>query len=201
MRKRYAAVLLLCLLCLSWVLPSAAATTFGRLTIVDVASPVCLYYAADAGGNLSEMFVQAPLGNILDEHNAVRNAASLWEYAKSQELYDQIEVPDNNGQIRFDGLEIGIYLVASETEDFLPFLIQIPLRVDGVLTYDVEAKPKQGGSDPTIPSRPTDPGAPGTGIPQTGTSVIPMYGLLILGTLLTLVGLYEVVRGRKEQYD
>lgn len=203
MKKRNALLLLLCLLVLLPVCPAAyAASEVGSLTVTDVDSPVCLYYAADAGGNLSEIFETLPLGNILDDKKAVQNAGALWKYAREQELYDQIETPDASGKILFSALDVGIYLVASYEDDFLPFLIQVPLRVDGTFTYDVEAKPKQGGSDPTVPSQPDDPGTPGTGgIPQTGNSVIPMYALLALGTALTFAGLYEMIQGRKENHE
>ena len=54
---------------------------------------------------------------------------------------------------------------------------------------------------PSVPDAPTEPEGPEPAIPQTGISVIPMYTLLALGTVLTLAGLYEMIRGREEHHE
>ena len=115
--------------------------------------------------------------------------------------------------------------------EFEPFLVSIPTKIEGKLIYDVVAQPKldesdpstptdpTDPSDPTDPDSPTDPGTPtgptepvdpsspttpsdpGPNIPQTGESVIPQYLLLVIGTLVTLAGLYELIAGRKESHE
>ena len=102
---------------------------------------------------------------------------------------------DANGQVSFDGLEVGVYLVMQdergegENRYFLsPFLITIPYRnPDGTLSYDVTADSKPIGiykeqvPPPTPPTPPT--------IPQTGQLWWPVAALGAAGVLLLTFGI------------
>lgn len=102
---------------------------------------------------------------------------------------------DANGQVSFDGLEVGLYLVMQdargegENRYFLsPFLISIPYRnADGSLSYDItaDAKPigiyKEQVPPPTPPTPPT--------IPQTGQLWWPVAALGAAGVLALTFGL------------
>ena len=102
---------------------------------------------------------------------------------------------DANGQVSFDGLEVGLYLVMQdargegENRYFLsPFLITIPYRnADGSLSYDItaDAKPigiyKEQVPPPIPPTPPT--------IPQTGQLWWPVAALGAAGVLLVVMGM------------
>ena len=103
---------------------------------------------------------------------------------------------DANGQVSFDGLEVGVYLVMQdergegENRYFLsPFLITIPYKnPDGTLSYDVTADSKPLGIyKEQVPPPPTPPTPPT--IPQTGQLWWPVAALGAAGVLLLTFGL------------
>jgi hypothetical protein len=101
---------------------------------------------------------------------------------------------DANGQVSFDGLEVGVYLVMQdergegENRYFLsPFLITIPYRnPDGTLSYDVTADSKPLGIyKEQVPPPPTPTPKK---IPQTGQLWWPVAALGAAGVLALTVG-------------
>lgn len=107
---------------------------------------------------------------------------------------------------------------------FAPFLISIPLWENGWPIYDVTAHPKaERPSSPDSPDRPdqpeqldtpdvpVDPDTPENpdtpdspeqpSLPQTGTDPFPVYALLTGGTLLTVLGLADLLRQRRHPHD
>lgn len=104
---------------------------------------------------------------------------------------------DANGQVSFDGLEVGLYLVMQdargegENRYFLsPFLISIPYRnADGSLSYDITADAKPIGIyKEQVPPPPT-PDTPPKKIPQTGQLWWPVAALGAAGVLALTFGL------------
>jgi len=191
---RLFAVLMLLLLPVS----SAAAQT-GSLLIQEIDHPVALYQVTDENGEFTEAFSQC--GPSLSSADQVEAAKELKRYAQSHRIPGKTIIPER-GEAFFTPLDEGTYLVCSlrEKGEFAPFFLNIPIRLDGKPIYHVQAKPKLGG-DPgeTESTRPPETRPSDAEIPQTGTSVIPRYTLMVLGTLFTLAGLYEVLAGREEQ--
>lgn len=189
---------------------SAAAAQTGSLLVKGIDHPVCLYQVANAQGELTEEFVESNLPPAITD--PVKTAKELQTYVRKHKITGQKATPIQ-GEACFEPLEEGLYLVCSlhTKGEFAPFLLSIPTTLNGQTIYHVEAKPKLDDIPPETedpdPSetRPSDKENDKSGthtIPQTGTSVIPKYGLLILGTLITLTGLYQVLSGREENsYD
>ena len=181
---------------------SATAAQMGSLLILEIDHPVCVYRVIDADGKITEAFADSGLmPNIADP---VAAAKALQKYVKENNISGQMKVPVR-GEAYYASMEEGTYLVCSlhREGEFAPFLLSIPTRLNGEVVYHVEAKPKSDDTPPeTETTCPTETRPSGSDIPQTGDSVIPKYALLILGTLTTLLGLYQVLSGREEtRYD
>ena len=195
--KRRNLIRWLALLLLVLIPVSASAAQLGSLLVQEIDHPVCLYHVADLQGNFTSDFS----GYIQSEDvtDAAETAKIVQRYVLDHNVTGQKLTPEN-GEALFENLQTGTYLVCSlrTPGEFAPFLLPIPTLLDGEIIYDIQAKPKiediprerdPGSGD----SRPND-----KEIPQTGTSVIPQYVLMVLGTLMTLAGLYEVLAGREE---
>lgn len=209
MRKNKLAVLLAALMCLILCAFPAPAAQSGSLRVTVADEPgleVLLYRVADENGILTEAFSGAEMApeTLLDTLEAKKNAQTLYSFARDKEISAETAVIGENGAAVFAGLELGCYLVAcaGETPSFDPFLAFIPTVINGETVYDVEAEPKAEEPDPTTePPETQEPTEPAPSIPQTGNSVIPEYVLLGLGCLLALIGMAELLRGRKEAHE
>jgi hypothetical protein len=207
MHKKRGIRLLLALLCIMTLPVSVSAAQNGSLLIVDTEEAVSLFQVADAGGTLLPDFATAPVENLQEETNMVKNAKVLAEHAKQESLIGDERVPDAMGNVSYTPLEEGIYLICSMASDaeFNPFLVFIPTQINGEAVYDINAKPKEEippeSTDPTVPTVPTEPSEPPADIPQTGNSVWPKYLLLIFGTLSVLLGIADLLHGREKQYE
>lgn len=192
---------LITLVLLLLVLPvSAAAVQTGSLMLQEIRHPVILYRVAGADGTLSGAFADYPENPPFEDPE--KEAKQLQTYALQNRIKGQTSEPED-GDAFFESLEEGLYLVCSlrERAEFAPFLLNIPTQLNGKTIYHIQAKPKQEDPPPeTGAAHPTEKPSDSV-IPQTGNSVIPRYSLMILGSAITLVGLYEVIRGREEQFD
>lgn len=194
MNKRIRWLILLVLLLIPF---SASAASAGSLLIQEIEEPVCLYQVSDASGSFAGEFKNCSLSPVFNDWD--KDARKLQTYAQQNQISGRALTPQQ-GEAFYDSLEEGLYLVCSLAQpgEFSPFLMAIPMELDGKPIYHVKAKPKLDDAPPetegTYPSeKPSD-----TRIPQTGTSVIPQYALLVLGTLTTLAGLYQVVSEKEE---
>ena len=197
-KNRWIAVLTVLLLLLA--VPKAMAAEQGSIKVCGIEHTVSVFSIASADGTLKDDFADAPV-DITDEKQAVSNAKTLWKYAKEHQISGWDQQADAGGNAMFAPLEEGLYLLVStaEEEEFDPFLVKIPTVIDGKRVYHIEAEPKQEEDPPTEPTTPpTEPPKPN--IPQTGTSVIPKYLLMGCGILVTLTGLFMMIRG-KESYE
>ena len=197
-KNRWIAVLTVLLLLLA--VPKAMAAEQGSIKICGIEKTISLFSVASADGTLTDDFAEAPV-DITDEKQAVSNAKALWNFAKERQLIGWEQQADAEENVMFTPLEEGLYLLVSTAEEaeFDPFLVKIPTVIDGKLVYHIEAEPKQEENPPTEPTTPpTEPPKPN--IPQTGTSVIPKYLLMGCGILVTLTGLFLMIRG-KESYE
>lgn len=120
-------------------------------------------------------------------------AKALAFFCEKEHLYTSTAVTDKNGELRFDELDLGLYLVARTrtdpaNEDFItdPLLVFIPGIVNGEVIYDVVSTPKFSYSSQVIPD---DPKTSSDGsLPQTGQLMWPVTVLAVLGCFLILGG-------------
>lgn len=206
MHKKRGIRLLAALLCIMALSVSVLAAQSGSLLIGGIEETVCLFQVADASGTLLPDFAAAPVENLQEENNMVKNAKVLVEYAKQESLAGDKRTPDSAGNVSYTPLEEGVYLICSVASDaeFNPFLVFIPTQINGEAVYDIKAKPKpkeESLPEATDPTVPTEPSEPPSDIPQTGNSVWPQYLLLILGTVSVLLGVADLLRGREKQYE
>lgn len=108
---------------------------------------------------------EADLSNL----SAAGLAQTLADYAEKQKLTGTSAAIGNDGKAEFSGIKLGLYLIvqtkaASGYEKALPFLVSVPMYVDGSYVYDVDATPKITPVKPT----PSDPDTP-TPTPDTPT--------------------------------
>lgn len=202
MRKLPVRCFLPILLCLLLGCMTVFAAESGSLRIVDVENVVALYPVAGYDGSLTETFRNASVTDILEESKSVENAAILDLFANDNQISGQEQAPAESKEVYYSSLETGVYLVRSmhSEPEFAPFLVGIPMQINGQVLYHVTAEPKaQEPTAPTEPTVPTEPVEPEPEIPQTGNSVWPQYVLLVLGVLTITVGFVEMIRGREKQ--
>ena len=139
----------------------AAGTPTGSITVrvetLDGDIPIPgyrLHFVRVAGydGVLTADFAGAGISaeTMLDQSANAKNAEKLLPLASEGEAL----VCDDGGEIRFDGLEAGIYMIwAAEDNElsFLPFLVYMPTVVNGAADWDVLALPK-AEKEPVIPA-------------------------------------------------
>ena len=171
-----------------------------------------------------------PADSLFSEQDKSANARTLADWASAHSLTGTEAVTDSRGKAVFSSLDLGIYLAvcrAGQSVTFAPFLISIPTRENGWPLYDVAAYPKaERPSSPDGPDRPDTPDTPDVpvdpdtpnlpdtpenpdtpvspeqpSLPQTGTDPFPVYALLTGGTLLTVLGLADLLRQRKHTHD
>ena len=171
-----------------------------------------------------------PADSLLSEQDKSSNARTLADWASAHSLTGTEAVTDSRSKASFSSLDLGIYLAvcrSGQSVTFAPFLISIPMRENGWPLYDVAAYPKaERPSSPDGPDRPDNPDQPDTpdtpnvpvdsdtpenpdtpvspeqpSLPQTGTDPFPVYALLTGGTLLTALGLADLLRQRKHSHD
>ena len=109
--------------------------------------------------------------------------------SRNNQNYTATGKTNESGICVFTGLEPGLYLVyrleGNEDHSVESFLISVPNIVDGVIKYDVSAKPKvlRGPIEPEKPTyRPF--------IPLTGITRWPFPVLVISGLIFIIVGKY-----------
>ncbi|MGN1410000.1 MAG: Cna B-type domain-containing protein [Eubacteriales bacterium] len=103
----------------------------------------------------------AGCGISLDDLNAEGLAVHLSAYAQDNQLAGLMSAsPDSNGEVKFENLELGLYLVAQTGEadgyyDISPFVISIPMtNEEGTgWVYDIYAYPKaeEKPEEPIVP--------------------------------------------------
>lgn len=199
-KTRKISLVLAVLFCFLTTLPVSAAQT-GSLLMKGITAPAVLYRVADAGGIPEGAFTGASLGVLTEATADAALAKQLQKYTKDQGIFGQEKTPDGNGQVFYEALPEGYYLVCSQAQkgEFAPFLLRIPLTAGDQTIYDVQAEPKA-----ETPSDPVDPDSPPSlqpVIPQTGYIQWPKYLLAALGALCVAAGLFEVFRGREKRYE
>lgn len=131
-------------------------------------------------------------------------AKALAYYCKQTGSFSAVAVTDSNGVLKFDNLEIGLYLAvrtktAPANEDIItdPLLVFIPENINGEIIYDLVSSPKFSYASP---HNPDSSGMPSGGtLPQTGQLMWPITLLAVLGCFMILVGSALLRRGGSDE--
>lgn len=131
---------------------------------------------ADIEGVLTADFAGAmiPAKTMLDQSANAKNAERLLQHALLKGLGGTVFVCDDGGELRFDDLKAGIYMIVAGEDNelsFLPFLVYMPTVVNGLADWDVLALPKADEPDAPVPT-PT-PTPEQTSPPNPGVSPDP----------------------------
>ncbi len=172
----------------------------GSLELYQVAE----VYIDEVGQNSYELTADfAESGAVLDDISSGELAETLDVYIKEAGLssYQTAEI-DGNGSAIFTDLPVGVYLVvqseaASGYYAVCSFVVTVPMFVDGMLTYDVDASPKveAAAEITTLPSSGTTAGtkaASASVLPQTGAILWPILLAGCAGLALLFSGGFMV---------
>lgn len=96
-----------------------------------------------------------------------------------------------DGLVSFENLELGLYLIVQTEacdgfETLKPFLVSVPMNVDGHYVYEVNAEGKFQLHQQPEPTAPTE--SPEPDLPQTGQLNWPIPALAALGLCLFCIG-------------
>lgn len=147
-------VLLVCLLLGAGAVRAASGCSL-RVTLLDeVGVPVrginvTLCQVAITSADKTQLapdFQQLPLSvDQLQQDSAAQHTETVYQYVHAKELEGLVQSTNSKGVTYFEGLEQGIYLVFEEGEQsisFQPYLVTLPVQLDGQLTYHVLSQPK-----------------------------------------------------------
>lgn len=127
-------------------------------------------------------------------------AQRLADYAKTAQISGERKEIGGDGKAVFDNLKPGLFLLVQERAAngyyaVTPCLMTIPLKENGVYTYDVDAAPKLE----TLKERPTDPEPP-TDQPGTGDTTRLDLWLSLTGMSGILLCMLSIL-GRKRKVE
>ena len=123
-------------------------------------------------------------------------AKALAYYCEENGYYTASAVTDEHGELRFEDLDDGLYLVARTkvdpaNADFItdPLLFFVPQDVNGEIIYDDVFTPKFSYSSSQEPMTPRKPKTPSDGVlPQTGQLLWPVTVFAMLGCMMIFIG-------------
>ena len=140
-------------------------------------------------------------GELADKLVNIAKDKRVTLYRNSQEL-------DEKGNVTFKELEVGLYLVvhAKKVEITLsdkskvtytinPFLVSVPQKEGGKLTYNVVTNPKVSPEKSTTPP-PKKTTPPPRRVPQTGQLWWPVMALSLTGALFVTLGTIREMKSR-----
>ncbi len=128
------------------------------VTLKDGDTPVCgaeltLYKVAEAqllNGNFrysfTEDFTKAFAGTP-EELQSTEEILKISDYAVKNNISGLKAVTNSAGFLKFENISVGLYLVVqsdsvSGFSDCTPFLISVPMEINGQWVYDIDATPK-----------------------------------------------------------
>ncbi len=117
----------------------------------------------------------------------------LAKIAKRKNLEGITEKIGSDGKVKFENLEIGLYLVVQKTPSvgfskINPFLVSVPANVEGTYVYDVDASPKVE-LEPKTSEPEEPPEKPDEKLPDTGLTNWPIPVMAASGAVLICVGI------------
>ena len=181
----------------------------GNLTLYKVGD----IYEND--GNYSFVLTDsfAGSGETLDDIQSAQLADDLASYAERNSITGTNKEIDQNANIAFTDLDLGLYLLVQEQaaegyNKVSPFLVSVPMQENGAYVYDVDASPKvelEKVTEPDTPDTPPDtpdtPTNPGGKLPQTGQLNWPIPVLVACGLGLFIIGWWMRFGGKKDSYE
>lgn len=181
----------------------------GNLTLYKVGD---IY---EDNGNYSFVLTDgfAGSGEILDDIQSAQLADDLARYAERNSIVGTNKEVDQNANIAFTDLDLGLYLLVQEQaaegySNVSPFLVSVPMQENGAYVYDVDASPKvelEKVTEPDTPDTPPDtpdtPTNPGGKLPQTGQLNWPIPVLVACGLGLFIIGWWMRFGGKKDSYE
>lgn len=183
----------------------------GNLTLYKVGD----IYEND--GNYSFVLTDsfAGSGETLDDIQSAQLADDLARYAERNSITGTNKEIDQNANIAFTDLDLGLYLLVQEQaaegyNKVSPFLVSVPMQENGAYVYDVDASPKvelEKVTEPDTPDTPPStpdtppPTNPGGKLPQTGQLNWPIPVLVAGGLGLFIIGWWMRFGGKKDSYE
>jgi len=183
----------------------------GNLTLYKVGD---IY---EDNGNYSFVLTDsfAGSGETLDDIQSAQLADDLARYAERNSITGTNKEIDQNANIAFTDLDLGLYLLVQEQaaegyNKVSPFLVSVPMQENGAYVYDVDASPKvelEKVTEPDTPDTPPDtpdtppPTNPGGKLPQTGQLNWPIPVLVACGLGLFIIGWWMRFGGKKDSYE
>ena len=221
--KNLISVIAACLVALSLVVPTFAQNEEGTLILTlkshdepVLSGTIAIYHVADLKDSedfdryeFTDEFKNCNL-NIEDLNNT-ELPKMLCDYIKGKSIDRVIKGTDTNGQVVFNNLDEGLYLVAQDKvpngySSINPFLVEIPSynEASKEFEYKVYAEPKITPDDVTVPTEPEteeiyQPTRPETGkLPHTGQLNWPIPVLAFAGVVLFIIGFSVYYGGKKK---
>lgn len=206
MKNRIIALLTVLLLVVSLsvsvfaAVPDLTATGSIRLTLrygsakVSGGTVTCIR-VGDVGSSGGDYFFTRVLdGELLTDIQNPELAMELKIFAEENNLPQWTKTVEANGEVVFDNLQVGLYLIlqrepAEGYYSIQPFLVSVPHMENGEYIYDVDATVKtELEKEPTPITPPNPPTPPDNNVPQTGQLNWPVPVLTIIGLLLFAIG-------------
>lgn len=159
-----------------WILLILLLAVAVPVTGTQLSGSICLTMSRQGGavsGGTVTLYDVTALDHSAEPENLVR-------LVKSAGINGITRQVDADGKVEYMDLSEGYYLLIQETaaEGFAPmspFCVSIPLKVGDRLQYHIEAFPK------------LEP-APENQLPQTGQIRLPVWGLMVGGSALIILG-------------
>lgn len=134
-------------------------------------------------------------------HPTAEVANTVYQYVKKEQIESR-PAYSQNGEVVFDSLDRGIWLVFCQEEQeyrFNPYFVFLPQTINGKVQYEVVAEPKMEQyitePAPEIPNTNQTDGK----LPQTGQLWWPILMLSIAGVCLVILGIIELRNKRNEK--
>lgn len=175
----------------------------GTLTIYRVAG----VHVGDTGYSFRYLAEFEDCEVPVDHTSTAKIARALEDIVKDGDLQGTTGTISAKGEITFEGLDLGLYLViqnkaAKGFEKVSPFLVSVPGNDNGTYIYDVDASPKldleRAPTETT--TEPPETTAPPK-LPQTGQNNWPIPLLAVTGLFLFTLGWYFYMTGRKKSHE
>lgn len=202
MRKKNFILLFLLVVFAGFFMKNTAYAAEGSITVTTEAKEkVVLYKIADEDGFTDE-WKECPVS--LEELGNKETAKVLADYAKKNSVEGIAKVRDEDDIVTFMHLGKGVYLIVQDGV-INPYIVFVPMMVDGKEEYDIHTFPKVEPDEPDTPEDdkskvPVAPGIsmdPEVTLPQTGQLNWPVPVLAISGIILFTLGWYLCYREKE----
>lgn len=170
-------------------------------TVTD--GKLTLYQVADLDNDFSYQYTSDFINCniVLDDLSDSDLGSEFLSYVESNDIDGVTISVDENGEVAFLNLDLGLYLIvqtvsADGYSDIQPVMVSVPLEDSDTWIYDVDASPKiEVMTTVETPSTPTPDTT--TSLPQTGMQIAPMAITAFTGLLIFAIG-WKLRYGRKK---